>query len=258
MTRTGYEHPRMQQRQVEVENERSRRRASLLVAAVMSIVVVAILAAATRSSLLDVDEVRVSGAQRLPPEMVRAVADIELGTPLISLDLKQSEAALGAIPLVRSAVASRSWDGSVELLIVERQPVALFSSSGGSIVASADGVALANSYVDLGKLPVVVGATFEASPGDRLPSEVMEALEVASAIPGDIAELVQQVELSVGAVDLRLVGGGLAELGDARDVHAKIAALRSVLTQAEVGCDSTITLTTPHLPVISQSSRCTY
>ena len=111
--------PRLQERRQAVRDEaRIRRRRGLAVVAVVAGVVGA-LVAAVFSPLLDVDEVRVAGADRLDAAELVAASGIEVGDRMISLELDQARDALRGLPGVRSARVEREWPSVVRTTITE-------------------------------------------------------------------------------------------------------------------------------------------
>ncbi|MYH73094.1 MAG: FtsQ-type POTRA domain-containing protein, partial [Acidimicrobiia bacterium] len=100
--------PRIEARRIGV---RSRRRLRVWI----SIGVIAVLAAAafgvTQSPLLDVDEVEVIGARRTSAAQVLEAAGVELGTPLLGLDLSGPRKSIAALPWVNQVRSSRTWGG---------------------------------------------------------------------------------------------------------------------------------------------------
>ena len=135
-------HPKIIERRAEVEDQSQRSRRRRLIACAAVIVAVLLAGASTQSALLDVDEIRMVGAERTPTDYLRDAVGVELGTPLLGLDTGEIEARLMALPEVGSVTASSSWGGVVTVEIKERLAVARIESPDGTVVVAADGLVL--------------------------------------------------------------------------------------------------------------------
>ncbi len=253
-------HPRIRARRAEVadQSERSRRRWTLAIAAVLAVATVAALL--TQSPALDVDEVRVVGASSISPETVRELSGVRLGSPLLGLDLDAATQTVGAARLVADASVERSWNGVVTITVEERVPTAQFLTNDGALVVDSDGIVIEevsfDAVVSAVEVPWVSGAMFSAAPGTIVPSELVDALVVAEALPADLRFVTERIELTVDSVSLRLVGGGVASLGDARALDEKYAALRSFIEQVDLSCLDELKLSAPTVPVIVRRASC--
>lgn len=283
-------HPRFRERRAEVEDQTIRSRQRKIIALAVAGVAVLLAFAATQSALLDVDEVRIVGAEQTSPDALRAVAAVELGTPVLGLDTGAVEARLLALPEIRSASASAGWGGVLTIEIAERLAVARIESAAGTIVVAADGIVLEvieravsdadpvdGGPVDPGAvdggavdaepimeplpptidaLPEISGAIFTIEAGEALPAVLDDAVTVAAALPDDISAVTERVEVTVDSLLLRAVGGGSIALGDARDLDEKFSAVRAFLAQADLTCLETLNVRAPSAPVIRRTSNC--
>src|SRR5699024_39955 len=116
--------PRIRARRIEVRRDEGRRRLSRLVELGLVAGVVLAFVAALFTPLLDVDEVAVSGTTAARAEQVAMAAGIELGTPLVSVDLRDAGRRVAALPWVSTVELARGIDGSVALTVTERTPAA--------------------------------------------------------------------------------------------------------------------------------------
>src|SRR5690606_30628368 len=99
--------------------------------------------AVLRSGLFAVDRIDVAGDSQTDPAALAESAGLELGMPLIEVDLDAVVAAVQADPRVVSAEVGRRWPRGVEITVVERFPVAWVDQGGGWQHMAADGVVLA-------------------------------------------------------------------------------------------------------------------
>ena len=135
-------HPKFRERRAEVEDQtqRSRQRKLIVLAGLIALGLLGW--AATQSALLDVDEVRIVGAERTSAEYLRDVAGVELGTPVLGLDTNTIEERLALLPEVAAVTVASNWGGLVTVEITERLPVARIESADGTAVIGGDGLVL--------------------------------------------------------------------------------------------------------------------
>ena len=135
-------HPKFRERRAEVEDQtqRSRQRRLIVLAGLIALGLLGW--AATQSALLDVDEVRIVGAERTSAEYLRDVAGVELGTPVLGLDTNTIEERLALLPEVAAVTVASNWGGLVTVEITERLPVARIESADGTAVIGGDGLVL--------------------------------------------------------------------------------------------------------------------
>ena len=142
------------------------------------------------SSLFDVDQVVVRGAQRSAPEVVRRAAGVTPGDAMVTLGLDRAVAAVEALPWVATATVERSWPGTVVVSVVERRPVATVSVTQGEGADSAPRWMLVDdrgrllAFVDEPppELPRVEGTTQGAGPGAQVGPGVAGALELVARL----------------------------------------------------------------------------
>ncbi len=273
-------HPRFRERRAEVEDQSIRSRKRKLIAFAIVFTLALLTVAATQSELLDIDEIRIVGAEDVSVDYLRSVAGVELGTPVLGLDTGAVESRLRELPEIASVAASTSWAGVLTIEVEERPGVARIESTAGTIVVAADGIvieviqrAALPSEADGGdtaesdpvleplpprveSLPEIAGAMFTTEAGNAVPSVLNDAVVVAAELPSDIAAITERVEISVDELVLRTVGGGAISLGDARDLDEKFVAVRAFLAQVDLSCLESLNVGAPGVPVIRRSSNC--
>ncbi|SVD73837.1 uncharacterized protein METZ01_LOCUS426691, partial [marine metagenome] len=76
---------------------------------------------ATRSELLDVDEIRLVGiSSDLGEKMVLEALSVPEGSPMTGIDLDAAGRRVAALPRVAGVELERDWPGSVVVWVVER------------------------------------------------------------------------------------------------------------------------------------------
>ena len=280
-------HPKFRERRAEVEDQtqRSRQRRLIVLAGLIALGLLGW--AATQSALLDVDEVRIVGAERTSAAYLRDVAGVELGTPVLGLDTNTIEERLALLPEVAAVTVASNWGGLVTVEITERLSVARIESADGTAVIAGDGLVLeiieriplggGTGLSDTGLsntdevgdpapleplppeidvLPEIAGAMFSTDRGRQIPDVLDDALRVAAVLPADISSVTDRIEITVDSLVLKVVGGGDIALGDARDLDAKFDAVRAFLAQVDLSCLDTLNVRAPSVPVIRRTPNC--
>lgn len=261
-------HPRFSERRALVEDWTRRRRNRKLLVVGGLLLLVVLLAAATQSALLDIDEVRVVGAQGLAPAEVRQAAGVGLGTPVLGLDTDAVERRVRSLPKVRTVAATTSWRGVLTVEIVERLPIARIETPEGVMVVADDGMVIdlieppspdqndVEPPGSVAELPLISGAMFSRDVGDLVPTVLEDAVAIAAALPSDIREVTNEVEITVDSLVLRAVGGGRISVGDARDLEEKFTTIRAFLAQVDLSCLEILNVRAPAVPVITRNPNC--
>jgi cell division septal protein FtsQ len=249
--------PRIRARRIEVQRGFGRRRLQRLVDVGLVLAVVAGFAVALRSPLLDVDAVTVQGAEHTTADVVLERAGIAHGDQLIDVDLRAAGERVAELPWVAAVRLHRGLDGTIEVAITERDPVALVGEGATAVLVDVEGraVALGTEVPDAAAgLVRFSGPGAAVAPGGYLPDEAQEALALASelvATPGLGMELVLGEEV-VG----RLESGIEVRFGAATQVDAKVRSLRTVLEQVDLTCAATIDVRSPGSPVLTRDEAC--
>src|SRR6476620_5690143 len=96
--------PRIRERRIEVIREAGRRRLRITLVVASAIIVIGLAYLTIRSPLLDLDHVRVTGAQRESASAVQAAAKLHLGDPLLFVNTGAVERRIEQLPWVERAV----------------------------------------------------------------------------------------------------------------------------------------------------------
>jgi len=283
----GPTHPRFRQRLAEVADQsvRSRRRKMWALGIVILAIVLAV--AATQSPLLDIDEVRIVGAQDVSLDDIRETASVELGRPVLGFDSAEIERRLRSMPAVADAAVYANWNGVATIEVRERLGAARVATPDGVIVIASDRIVIElirpeptialgtegqEGLPDIEPEPLAVpevqlapqieelieieGAMFSIDPGQSVPDVLTDAVALASELPSDIEVITERIEITVDSLVLRTVGGATISIGDARDLDAKFASIRAFLAQVDLSCLKTLNVRAPSVPVLERNEGC--
>jgi cell division protein FtsQ len=182
------------------------------------------------SSWLAVEQIDVSGAQTIDASDIRARSGIEVGDPLVGVDLDAAERRIGALAPVRSVSVTRQWPHGILVSIEERVPIAVVEIGTRLRGMDADGVVFRDykkAPPGLPRVETAIGTTSEA---------LKEAAQVISALPPDLTLRVDHVQVeTVDQISLVLKDGRVVIWGSADDSDTKAEVLATLLetVQAE-------------------------
>jgi cell division protein FtsQ len=244
--------PRMRARRIAVRRDEGRRRLRrllLLVAAAALLVVGYLL---TRSPLLDVDHVRVEGAQHTDVDVLLTASRVRRGAPMTDVDLKAARKNLTARPWIDSVRVTRHWPGTVTIRVVERQASAVVHAQGTWVVVDRTGRVLdqpAAPPADLAVIELDAPAAAPATTQEGLGAQ----LSVAELLTPDLRAWVTAILApDPDNVELRLQGGIRVLLGSQVHLSDKIVDLATVLTRVDLRDLETIDLKVVHSPVLTR------
>jgi cell division protein FtsQ len=248
--------PRIRARRIEVRRHEGRRRLQRLVDLGAVVAVALAFVGALWTPLLDVDAVRVAGADRTGAAAVARQAAIAVGDPLISVDVHDVGTRVAELPWVASVRVTRGVDGGVDLDVTERIPVATLGTGASAVLLDLDGRVLGPvaEAPDVGPLVALEGLAAAPPAGGYVDGRAAEALalaaQVAAVAPGALAAL------DVDDLSATLVQGGLVRFGDTRQLDAKARSLRTVLEQVDLTCLAVLDLRLPGSPVLTREEGC--
>jgi cell division protein FtsQ len=180
------------------------------------------------SSWLAVEKIEVSGAETVSATQLRQVSGIDIGEPLVEVDLDSAERRIGALAVVRSVKVTRQWPHGVLVSVEERTPIAVVEIGGQLRGMDADGVVFRQykkAPPDLPRVETSIGTTAAA---------LKEAAKVISALPDDLTILVDHVQVTtVDQISLVLKDGREVQWGSADDSATKAEVLETLLATVE-------------------------
>ncbi len=138
----------------------------------------------------EVAKVEVSGLRETPSAPVEALAQKLIGKNIFRAPRAQVEAAIAAIPTIKSAHIERAWTWPPHMraTIVERQPILQVGYGTTWWVADAQGVAFRRANRNDSALDRLTSDQFKPQTGKPLPADTWKrARELASALDADNA-----------------------------------------------------------------------
>ena len=252
--------PRMRSRRIGVRRDAGRRRLKRLTLARAAAALGVAAAVATRTPLLDVDRVTVTGTERTTVSEVVRLAALERGEPLVSVDAGAVARRVEAHPWVASARVERAWPSTVKILVSERVPVAVVQlTDERAAVVDGEGwvVSIESRRADAPADPagplVLEGIDERVAEGERLDEEARAALTVASALAERMPGAVSAVSTDL---DAELVDGGFIRFGSIEDIDDKVTAARTVLDDVDTTCLELLDVRVPASPALTRNQRC--
>ncbi|WP_236567637.1 MULTISPECIES: cell division protein FtsQ/DivIB [unclassified Nocardiopsis] len=179
------------------------------------------------SRLLVVRDVAVTGVQRVPAEEVVAAVDVATGTPLIRVDLERSAEGAESLTLVESATVRRGWPATLEVEVVERQPVLAVRAGQEYRLVDGDGVRIEDSPRRPDAHPLVrVTGEVEGNPAVRA------AADIAEQAPDSLVSRIHLIEAAdPESITLELTDGSQVAWGTSEGTADKSAVLEVLMDE---------------------------
>ena len=211
----------------------------------------------TRTSLLDVDSLKVQGAGHESDAEVIEASGLRLGDQLLDIDKGSVEAKVEQLPWVDTASVQTSLDGVVTVTVTERVPVATIGDPmGGRHLVDASGRLLGPADGDTTGLISLEGdGVTPGAPGETI-DRADGALRAVDALgPGARSRVEAVVVGPDGALALRLNPQGVVLLGPPTDLATKADSLTTTLAWVDQSDLVSISLLDPMNPVVSRTPR---
>jgi cell division protein FtsQ len=207
----------------------------------------------TRSAILDVDHLEVTGGTVVTPDQAVAGAGLRRGQPMVSVDATRAERRLRSLPWVDTAVVERGFPNRVRIHLTERVATATAADpAGGWAVLDKTGRVLDIRSDRAPDLPEVIGAGAAPVPGGSM-APARPALDVVAALPEAIRRAVGSVTLDGDSVTLQS-GARVIRIGPPTQLAAKVAALSVLLERVGDRSVAFLDVRVPQAPVVGPRS----
>lgn len=220
--------PRIRERRIEVIREAGRRRLRVTLVVTSTIVALGLAYLGVHSPLLDVDQVRVSGAhQETTAEIVRA-AGVHKGAALLFVDTGRIARRIERLPWVQHARVTRDLPGTIRIKVTEYQPGAYVQVGANRVaLAASTGRVIALATAAPKDAIEVIGEKGAPAVGTMLSPPAVA--RVPAGLPGRLRAKVRAIDVTRAGGTLLLRGGGEVRLGGLTEIRAKGIAALAVL-----------------------------
>lgn len=242
--------PRLQARRRSVARHQDLRRLWLVVGltVVASLAIGAI--ALARSSLLDVEAIEVTGADRSDRRHIATASGIRLGDPLVGIDRQLATARILAVPWVAEAEIRRDWKGVVTIDVVERVGLVALPTGKRFAVVDRTGRQLEIVAERPDGFWLVAGVEASGVPGQPVAEEGEAVVALVGQLTPAIAAVTDRIVVDDGDLQIDLSTGGRANFGDERLLPDKLLALETMLVRVDLRCIETIDVRVPSAPTV--------
>lgn len=245
--------PRIRARRVEVIRTEGRRRLRLLVAGLSVLLVLGGGVGVTRSPLLDVDQVKLSGAARTTRSQVLAASGLAGSPQMVDIDPARVASRVRALPWVRTARVERRWPGVVSISLTERRPVLAVSVGRRWALVDATGRVLATQADPAPALIKVTGVAQPGPAGTQVAGALAAVASLAAELPATVLPLASQVVIADGGIELHSAPTSpVVRLGPPTDLEQKIRSVEAVLAGADMRRVTVIDVRVPSAPVLTR------
>lgn len=212
------------------------------------VVLSTLLFVASRSTLLRVRRLEVSGASHLASGDVVRLSGISDTTNVLWFDPSGIEQRLEANPWIARAIVSRALPWTIRIAVVERRPVAVVREGEGPVLVAGDGTVLGTAEADH-RLPAIVLPPGSSSKGAN-PVYGGAARAVAVLDATVRPRILRTVVTADGTLRMRLAGGVRISYGTPTRLEAKAEAVRRILrwARAEGASLATVDVSSPDAP----------
>lgn len=249
---------RLLERRRRIVRDRVQRRRRLLGLLLAAAVLAYALVQVSRSSLFGLSDVEVTGTDRLEAPAVTDAAGVDLGQPVLALDLKAIRGRVETLPWVAHAAVTRVPPTGLRIDVTERRAAASIASQGQFWLVAADGTVLEPAGARPDGVPYLAGVPSDPrtlEPGFRFTDDSAygNALAAYTGMGPQLRRLVRGVTAaSAEGLTFRLEGGaelvyGVAERQAAKDTAALLVLRHAKAEGKEVG---TVDVRAPSTPVL--------
>lgn len=225
--------PRIQRRRVAVTREAGRRRLRIVAAFVAAFVLAGLGYAATRTPVLDVDHIRVTGSGGRHASAAIEAGGLFRGMAMVDVVPGRVAHRIEALPWVASAQVTRRWPGTLVVTVHERLPAAAIARPDGHwAVADLTGQILGIAQEAPAGLPHIHGDSRLTGSGRVVGPETQVAIRVGAALPLELRREVGGINLTPTGIELGLTHGhGVVRIGDGTDLEEKLRSAATVLSR---------------------------
>lgn len=207
----------------------------------------AIVLASLFTPMLAIQKIEVSGLHRIPKAAVMAALSSQVGVPLTLVNIDKIGAQLEHFKLIESFSTVAAPPHTLQVRIIERQPVCIVTIAGVNHLYDVAGVELGQAAAK-DRYPVI---SISGSP--RNSKNYADAIQVLLSLPVSLVDQVAVVEARSQdnvVIQLRGLSGQQIIWGDSSRSALKATVLTSLLKQVRPNQIATIDVSAPTAPVV--------
>ncbi|MBT95342.1 MAG: hypothetical protein CL431_05180 [Acidimicrobiaceae bacterium] len=251
--------PRIQERRIEIIRAKGKRRLRILLMFILLILLSVAGLFISKSSLLDVDEIVIVGAEGELAEAILNQANISKSKPILEVDVTAVTSRIEEIPYINEARINRSFGGKITILVSLRKPTVVLQNFGDWLLIDSEGRLLEriSEMSPSLRYPVIEGNFSDLQIGEWLPEQALSAVELANNLPPVLLADTSSI-LPGEEIELVLFGQGKVLFGNNQALESKIVAVSTILEQVNLAGLIHIDVRTPDKPVLCRSLECSY
>ena len=249
--------PRIQERRIEILRAKGKKRLRIVLLVVSLLLLTLGGVIVTKSSLLDIDQIVINGADGELAVLISEQSNIRKSTPLLEVNSSGAIRGIEKIPQIKTARISKSFNGTLTITVTKRTAV-VASHDGGSWVLFDQEGRVVDRVLELPfGYPVIDGLNESPQMGEWVSDQALPAIELAMNLPPILVANISSVQIGE-ALELNLFGEGKILFGDVNNQNEKILAAATILEKADLTDLVHIDVRAPKNPVLCRSSECSY
>ncbi|MFY9140410.1 MAG: FtsQ-type POTRA domain-containing protein [Thermacetogeniaceae bacterium] len=151
----------------------------------------------TQSPFFALQEIEVKGNKQLPQDEIVQKSGLSLGINYFDIDTGLVAKRLSSIPVIASVEVNKNLPNRMEIVVKEREPLALYCSQEGFAVIDGQGYCIEKNVVfNDYDLPIITGLSPDIlQPGEKVSNK--ECLQSVLAVLGeDVQQLISEIDLA--------------------------------------------------------------
>jgi cell division protein FtsQ len=250
--------PRILDRREEVQRHDRRRRFLRLGMFLAGATVLCVMLALARSSVLDVDRIIVSGADRTSADEVIEAGRLATGEPMLDVDAEQAAAQIRSLPWIQEVAIEREWPATLRVVVRERQPVAVIATTDERwALVDAEHVVVAHLDEPSDRWVRIAGVTPAGAPGTVVDDTSSDAIDLAPQLPSYLVPHVESLSrTATDELELKLRNGVVIRWGRTDQVAEKLRAINTVFGHVERCGMTVVDVRVPDTPVVTRVPEC--
>lgn len=211
------------------------------------LVLVALVLATMFTPLMAIQEIKISGLHRMKESSVRTAVKSLIGTPLTLVDENAIAKRLEGFPLIESFTTLSLPPHTLELNILERQPIGLVSVGGNTYLYDPAGVRIKPARSS-SKFPRII---VNGDPAHS--ANYREAVDVLLALPASLYPKIYSIEATTKdnvQMTIRGVSNRRIIWGDAANSLLKSKVLAALMANTRHSATVTFDVSSPNTPTV--------